>query len=255
MSVPSRISDLLPVPHGFFGREGGVSTGAMASLQCGFGADDDLPLIRENRRIVADSLIVGAGLASVRQVHGTAVVRASGEPAEDERPEADAIVSSELGLLIGILTADCAPVLLCDAKAGVVGAAHAGWKGALGGVCEAVVAGMERIGARRENIAAAVGPCIARASYEVDEGFRRRFLDADDENERFFADGRDGHAQFDLEGFVASRLAAAGAGRVDLMGEDTYAQPQRYYSYRRATHRGEPSYGRQISVIGLPPVR
>ena len=171
--------------------------------------------------------------------------------ADDARPKADAMVTDRPGLVLGILTADCAPVLLADREAGVVGAAHAGWKGALGGVVEATVAQMERLGADRARIAAAVGPCIARRSYEVDEGFLRRFAESDPEHERFFGLGREGHHQFDLEGFVLARLAAAGLTRIEAMGEDTYSQPERFFSYRRATHKGEPDYGRQISLIAL----
>ena len=157
------------------------------------------------------------------------------------------------GLLLGILTADCAPVLFADTDAGVVAAAHAGWKGAIGGVTDATIAAMETLGADRSRIVAAIGPCIARASYEVDDGFARRFADHDPANDRFFAPGRDGHHQFDLEAYVAHRLAAAGLSRIEAMGLDTYADPDRFYSYRRATHRHEADYGRQISVIGLRP--
>ena len=159
------------------------------------------------------------------------------------------MVTATPGLALGILTADCAPVLLADAQARVIGAAHAGWKGALGGVVDATVAAMEKIGASRSRIAAAVGPCIARRSYEVDQAFFERFVGEDGQNERFFAGGREGHHQFDLEAFVVSRLADSGLGRVEALGEDTYSQPDRFYSFRRATHRGEPSYGRQISLI------
>lgn len=249
---PFKTSRFLDVPHGFFGREGGVSTGAMASLQCGFGADDDIDSIRQNRARVVEAALPGAGLASLWQVHGTAVVHAKGAPSEDERPEADALVTDRPGVLLGILTADCASARSTGAQSGVVGAAHAGWRGALAGVTDAVIAGMEQLGADRTRIAAAIGPAIARPSYEVDEGFRSRFLGADPENERFFTEGRAGHAQFDLEAYLAARLAAAGIENVECLGEDTYSQPDRYYSYRRATHQGEPSYGRQISVIGLP---
>jgi YfiH family protein len=154
--------------------------------------------------------------------------------------------------LLGILTADCVPVLLADAQAGVVGAAHAGWKGALGGVTDATIAAMEELGARRDRIAAAIGPCIARASYEVDDAFAARFEQADPTNERFFAAGRAGHQQFDIEAYVLARLAAAGVVRIEALGRDTYANPQSFFSYRRATHRGEPDYGREISLIGLP---
>ncbi len=251
MSVPFVTSAALDVPHGFLGREGGVSTGAMASLQCGLGADDDSAAIRENRARAAHAVLPGAALASVRQVHGIHTVTVTGPIADDAREAADALVTDRPGILLGILTADCAPVLLADRAAGVVGAAHAGWKGALGGVCASVVTAMVRLGADRDNIAAAVGPCIARASYEVDERFFARFTDQDAAHERFFSAGAPGHHQFDLEAFVGAQLAEAGIRHVELLGEDTYAQPDRYYSYRRATHRGEPDYGRQIALIGL----
>ena len=166
------------------------------------------------------------------------------------RPQADALVTDRPGVLLGILTADCAPVLLANADAGVVGAAHAGWKGALAGVTDAVIAAMERIGARRERIVAAIGPCIAQASYEVDQAFQDRFCAEDSANYRFFAAA--GKPHFDLEGYVAHRLRSAGIGQVEALHLDTYADPGRFYSYRRATHRGEPDYGRQVSLIGLP---
>ena len=171
---------------------------------------------------------------------------------ERSRPRADAMVTDRPGLALGILTADCAPVLLADREAGVIGAAHAGWRGAFTGVIEATVAAMEGLGADRSRIAAAVGPAIARKSYEVDEAFFRRFAEAEPVNEHFFTPGRDGHHQFDLEGYVLSRLAEAGVRRVEALGLDTYADPARFYTYRRATHRGEPTYGRQISIIALP---
>jgi len=168
-----------------------------------------------------------------------------------ERPRADALVTRTPGLALAILTADCAPVLLADREAGVIAAAHAGWKGAIGGVTDATVAAMESLGAQRARIAAAIGPCIARASYEVDDGFVARFAEADPANEHFFAPGRPGHAQFDLEAYVAHRLAAAGVTRIDCLGLDTYADEARFYSFRRATHRREADYGRQISLIAL----
>ena len=154
-------------------------------------------------------------------------------------------------MLLGIVTADCAPVLLADSQAGVVGAAHAGWKGAFTGVIENTLDAMSALGARRENIAAAIGPCIAQASYEVDDGFAARFTGADAENARFFAAGRPGHCHFDLEAYVARRLEMAGIARIEPLGLDTLGAPERFYSYRRATLRGEPAYGRQISLIGL----
>jgi polyphenol oxidase len=174
------------------------------------------------------------------------------EPWRDaERPRADAMVTDRPGFALGILTADCAPVLFADGEAGIVGAAHAGWKGAIGGVTDATLTAMEKLGARRDRIVAAIGPCIARASYEVDAAFQRNFEQHDPANERFFAPARDGHAQFDLEAYVANRLALAGVRTAEMLGLDTYALEDRFYSFRRATHRGEPDYGRQIAIIGL----
>lgn len=243
-----RSSLLGEVPHGFLGRRGGVSTGVCAGLNVGLGSGDDPAAIEENRRRAVAAVLPNARLVTVYQVHSSDCVVAESWA---ERPKADAIVTDRPGLLLGILTADCAPVLLADAQAGVVGAAHAGWKGALAGVTDSTIEAMERLGARRERIAAAIGPCIARASYEVDDAFARHFEEADPENERFFAAGRPGHHRFDLEAYVAARLAAAGIGRVDALGLDTYADESRFYSFRRATHRGEPDYGRQISLIGV----
>lgn len=237
--------------HGFLGRRGGVSEGVCAGLNVGLGSADDREAIRENRRRAVAAVAPGAALVTLHQVHSADAIHVTGPYPDEARPKADAMVTDRPGLVLGILTADCAPVLLADRDSGVVAAAHAGWKGALGGVVEATVAGMERLGAERGRIAAAVGPCIARKSYEVDDGFLRRFAEADPEAERFFALGREGHRQFDLEGFVLSRLAAAGLTRIEALGEDTYSQPERFFSFRRATHRCEADYGRQISLIGL----
>lgn len=249
----ARAGVLAGVPHGFFGRTGGVSTGAVASLNCGLGAGDDPAAVAENRRRAGEAVLPGGRMVGVYQVHSPLCVTVAEPWDDDARPEADALVTDRPGLLLAIVTADCAPVLLADREAGVVGAAHAGWKGAVGGVCEATVASMEALGARRERIEAAIGPCIAQASYEVDEAFRAGFLTEDAAHDRFFKAGRPGHCQFDLEGFVAARLAACGVGRVEATGLDTLSMPARYYSYRRATLAGEPAYGRQISLIGLPP--
>ena len=239
------------VTHGFLGRRGGVSTGIVAGLNVGTGSADDPALIAENRRRAAEAVLPGARLVTLYQVHSPDAVAVI-EPFDERlRPHADALVTDRPGLALGILTADCAPVLLADREAGVVGAAHAGWKGAIGGVTDSTIALMETLGAKRERIAAAVGPCIARASYEVDENFFRRFVETDPANERFFADGKPGHHQFDLEAYVAHRLAAAGIRTVETLGLDTYSNENRFYSFRRATHRGEPDYGRQISIIGL----
>lgn len=240
------------ISHGFLGRRGGVSEGICAGLNVGWGSDDDRAAIAENRRRAVAAVAPGAALVTVHQIHSPEVITIDAPWPDDNRPRADAMVTDRPGLALGILTADCAPVLLADREAGVIGAAHAGWKGAFAGVVEATVAAMERLGADRARIAAAVGPCIARKSYEVDEGFFRRFAEAEPENERFLAAGeREGHHLFDLEGFVLSRLAAAGLDRIEALGEDTYAQPDRFFSYRRATHKGEPDYGRQISLVAL----
>jgi YfiH family protein len=245
-----RAAALDGAPHGFLGRRGGVSDGLHTGLNVGIGSDDDPARVAENRRLAAEAVLPNAFLCTCYQVHSAEVVTVT-EPLA-ERPRGDALVTNRPGLLLGILTADCAPVLLADPKAGVIGAAHAGWKGALADVTDATIAAMEALGARRDRIAAAVGPCIARASYEVDAAFRRRFTAEDEANERFFTDGaREDHAQFDLEAYVAARLAAAGLRRVETLGLDTYADADRFFSYRRATHRGEPDYGRQISLIGV----
>ncbi|WP_194954743.1 peptidoglycan editing factor PgeF [Sphingopyxis solisilvae] len=242
---------LADIPHGFFGRRGGVSTGELASLNCGLGSGDDPALIAENRRRVADAVLPGAALTGVYQVHGNRCVIVDETTDLTARPEADALATRTPGILLGILTADCVPVLFADRDAGVIGAAHAGWKGALAGVTDATLTAMESLGATRANTAAAIGPCIGRASYEVDDGFVQRFTDADRANERFFAAGKPGHAMFDIAAYVAARLAAAGVTRIAIGGQDTYAEADDYFSYRRACHKNENSYGRQLSVIGL----
>lgn len=240
------------VAHGFLGRRGGVSTGVVAGLNTGLGSGDDPAAIAENRARAVQAVLPGAALCGLYQIHSASVVRVLTAFPDGERPQGDAMVTERPNILLGILTADCAPVLLADREAGVVGAAHAGWKGALAGVTDATIAQMEKLGARAERIAAAVGPCIARASYEVDMGFVERFCATDPENERFFAENRPGHARFDLEAYVVHRLAAAGVRRIEALGQDTYAQEDRFFSFRRATHRGEADYGRQLSVIGIP---
>ena len=247
-----RSAALGAIPHGFLGRRGGVSTGLHAGLNVGWGSDDERAAIAQNRARAVAAVLPGAALVTVHQVHSPDVVTVTAPWPDDARPPADALVTDRPGLLLGMLTADCAPVLLADRHAGVIGAAHAGWKGALAGVTDATVAAMEALGAQRGRIAAAVGPCIAQASYEVDDDFEARFVVADTFNARFFRMGREGHAWFDLEGYVAARLESAGVGTVERLGFDTYADPSRFFSYRRATHRGEPGYGRQIALIGLP---
>lgn len=252
MSAPFITAPTLDgITHGFFGRRGGVSTGDLASLNCGLGSGDDPALIAENRRRVADAVLPGAALTGVYQVHGNRCIIVDDKSDLTARPEADALATRTPGIVLGILTADCVPVLFADRDTGVIGAAHAGWKGALAGVTDATLAAMESLGARRANIAAAIGPCIGRASYEVDDAFVERFTTADPANERFFAAAKPGHAMFDIAAYVAARLAAAGLTRIAIGGQDTYALQQDYFSYRRACHKGENSYGRQLSVIGL----
>ena len=244
-----RSEALAGVPHGFLGRRGGVSVGSIAGLNVGLGAEDDSEAVNENRRRAVAAVLPGARLATVYQVHSAYVAEVREPWPQDERPRADAMVTDRPGLLLGIVTADCAPVLFADRDAGVIGAAHAGWRGAHTGVIENTLAAMERLGAERPRIAAAIGPAISQASYEVDASFRQQVgAGAED----FFSPGRPGHWQFDLEGYVARRLKEQGVGEIEPLSLDTYAEPDRFFSYRRATHRGEPNYGRQFSLIGLP---
>jgi YfiH family protein len=240
------------LPHGFLGRRGGTSVGHMAGLNVGFGSSDDRRAIAENRRLAVAAVLPGAELATVHQIHSAQVVVADRVWTIEERPRADAMVTDVANILLGILTADCAPVLFGDEDAGVIGAAHAGWRGALAGVTDATIEAMEQLGAQRENIHAAIGPCIAQPSYEVDEEFRSRFLDDDAENVRFFASAVGEKPHFDLEAYVIHRLLEAGVGEVEALGLDTYSDPGRFFSFRRSTHRGEADYGRQLSAIGIP---
>jgi len=237
--------------HGFLGRSGGASTGIYAGLNVGLGSDDDRDVILENRRHAKEAVLPESELVTVHQVHSPDVVTVTKAFALDDRPHVDAMVTNRPGLLLGILTADCVPVLFCDSTAGVIGAAHAGWKGAIGGVTDNTIAAMETLGADRANITCAIGPCIAQVSYEVDVAFYDRFMQADASNKIFFETGKVGHFQFDIERYVAHRLAAAGITNREKLALDTYANEDRFYSYRRSCHRSEPGYGRQISLIGL----
>ena len=237
--------------HGFLGRAGGLSEGIYAGLNIGLGSDDDRETIMANRRRATEAVLPGSELVTVHQVHSADVVTVTGPLPFDQRPQADAMVTDQPNLLLGILTADCVPVLFHDPEANVIGAAHAGWKGALAGVTDNVIMAMTALGADHDNIACAVGPCIAQPSYEVDAGFRTRFLDADPDNDRFFAAGKPDHFQFDIEAYVGARLQTAGITKIDKLGLDTYANEDRYFSYRRSCHRGEAGYGRQISLIGM----
>ena len=237
-----RAAALATVPHGFLGRDAG---------DCGLGSGQDPALAATNRRAAADFILPGAPLATVYQIHSpTAAIVTEALP-DDQRPRADALVTATPGLILGIVTADCAPVLLADVEAGVIAAAHAGWRGAVAGVTDQAIAAMLTLGARGDRIVAAVGPCIARPSYEVDHAFAERLLADDSSNEEFLSGGPRGQPHFDLEAYVAGRLAAAGVRRIEALGLDTYALEDRFFSYRRATHRAEPTYGRQLSLIAL----
>jgi len=251
----SNLADAGGVSHGFFGREGGVSKGIYASLNCGYGSSDEAEFVRENRARVAGRL--GAQedrLITVYQIHSAEAVTVTAPWPRNEAPHADAMVTAVKGIALGVLAADCAPVLFADSEAGVIGSAHAGWKGALGGVIEATVEAMERLGARRARIRAAVGPCIGQASYEVGAEFLTRFAEADAASRRFFRpSARAGHSLFDLPGFVVARLQAAEVGDIASLNMCTYEYAERYFSFRRTTHRGESDYGRNLSAIMLVP--
>lgn len=236
------------IRHGFFTRQGGVSTGIYASLNGGPGSKDDPKSVAENRRRIARYLDVET-LLSLHQIHSNKVVTVH-EPWAAERPKADAMVTNQPGIALGILTADCAPVLFADREAGVIGAAHSGWKGAVGGVLEATIEAMLHLGARRGRIAAVIGPVISQRAYEVGPEFVEKFLDEERDNGRFFAGGKGDRAMFDLPGFCLSRLRAAGVS-VEWTGDCTHSDPSRFFSYRRACQKGEADYGRLVAAIVL----
>jgi YfiH family protein len=239
------------IRHGFFTRKGGVSAGLYDGLNVGMGSGDERASVTENRARVAQWMGVAPdALVSVHQIHSPEVIVVT-EPWGAERPKADAMVTTTPGIAIGVLTADCGPVLFADVGARVIGAAHAGWKGALTGVLESTIAAMEGLGAKRESILAELGPSISRRNYEVGPEFVARFVEASPGNERYFAPSpKPGHAWFDLNRYTVDRLSAAGV-KAGFLDRCTYAEEENFYSYRRATHRGEPDYGRQISAIVL----
>jgi polyphenol oxidase len=247
------LAQLRNVRHGFFTRQGGVSEGIYASLNGGLGSQDAADRVAENRRRMEQALDVAVGhLVTAYQIHSADVIVAERPWTRENAPRADGIVTRVPGLAVGASTADCGPVLFGDDDAGVVGAAHAGWKGALTGILEAVIGAMENLGARRSNIVAAIGPLIRQANYEVGPEFVARFSAESEGAEAFFAPSdREGHSQFDLPGFIRARLAAARIARIDDLGLCTYADPDRFFSYRRTTHRRESDYGRHISAIAL----
>lgn len=252
---PFRKADALKAPgiaHAFFGRKGGVSSGFYDSLNCGPGSSDLRTSVIENRARATAALSPKAKLVTLYQMHSAQAVTVCAPWEIADNPKADAIATNKRGIALGILTADCAPILLADAQAHVIGAAHAGWGGALAGVTESVVAAMESLGAKREQITAAIGPCISQPSYEVGPEFKPRFVAANSANERFFQPSRrEGHWQFELPAYVAHRLRQSGIGKVDTIARCTYANEADFFSYRRTTHRKEADYGRQLSAIML----
>jgi YfiH family protein len=244
------------ISHGFFGRRGGVSEGIYASLNCGPGSNDRRTNVIENRDRVLARLANGeaTSLVTLYQIHSAQAVIVEKPWDIGQAPQADAMVTDIPGIALGILTADCAPVLLVDNKARVIGAAHAGWKGAVGGVIASVVDTMESLGARRDRISAAIGPAIGQDNYEVGPEFRTRFVEIDSANARYFSSSpKPEHFQFDLEAYVARRLADSGVGNVESLSTCTYARAEDFFSFRRTTHRGEVDYGRDISAILLRP--
>ena len=255
MTFASSLLSAIPgLRHAFFTREGGVSSGIYEGLNGGLGSHDDAAHVAENRRRMAEQMgVAAAQFVTVHQVHSPDVVEATGPWPTETRPRADAIVTRIEGLAIGVTTADCGPILFADPAARVIGAAHAGWKGALTGVLESTIEAMEKLGADRGSIVTAIGPLIRQPSYEVGGEFVERFLDADTKNAKFFVPSvRASHSMFDLAAFIRKRLEKAGVLMIDDIGVDTYAD-ERFYSYRRSVHRKEPDYGRHVHAIALEP--
>jgi polyphenol oxidase len=253
MTLASPLLSAIPgLRHAFFTREGGVSDGFYSSLNGGLGSSDDPGNVAENRRRMAEQMgVIPENFLSAWQIHSPDAVVATGPWEGASRPRADAIVTRTEGLAVGVTAADCGPILFVDPNARVIGAAHAGWKGALSGVLESTVEAMEKLGAERGGIVAAIGPLIRQHSYEVGGEFVERFIAADAENTAFFLPGsREGHAMFDLAGFIRMRLENTGVLMIDDIGVDTYSD-ERFYSYRRSVHRKEPDYGRHVHAIAL----
>ena len=253
MTLGSPLLSAVPgLRHAFFSREGGISAGIYAGLNGGLGSSDDPANVAENRRRMAEQMgVAPSHFLGVHQIHSPDAVVATGPWEGASRPRADALVTRTEGLAIGVTAADCGPTLFVDPIARVIGAAHAGWKGALTGVLESTIGAMEKLGAERAGIVAAIGPLIRQHSYEVGNEFVGRFLDADAENALFFIPAaREGHAMFDLAGFIRKRLENAGVLMIDDVGIDTYSD-ERFFSYRRSVHRHEPDYGRHVHAIVL----
>jgi YfiH family protein len=253
MLQAASLSGLPGIRHAFFTRTGGVSTGCYESLNGGTGSDDVPERVTENRaRMAAAVGVTATRLITAYQIHSPTVVTTDRPWDTNARPKADAIVTRVAGLAIAVTTADCGPILFADPVAGVIGAAHAGWRGALAGVAEATIDAMEACGADRTHIVAALGPMIRQANYEVGPEFLPQFRNDDAANERFFKPAaRAGHALFDLAGYIAARIAAADVRRIDDVGHCTYARPDLFFSYRRSVHRGESDYGRHLNAIAL----
>lgn len=253
MSLEILTSDALTAKHGFFTRKGGASSGVYAGLNCGRGSNDEPAHVQTNRALVADALQVDVNnLHSVHQVHSSQVVTLT-DDCDPIQAKADAMVTDRTGIALGILTADCAPILFSDPHLGVIGAAHSGWKGAIGGIAQATVKAMEDLGAKRENITAVVGPTISQRAYEVGPEFFEDFIAHDTAYSRFFAQGVKDRMQFDLPAFCLYQLREAGVGHCEWNGHCTYSDQGRFYSYRHACHNNHADYGRLISVIRLQP--
>lgn len=253
--MPNPMLEIITAPeitttHGFFTRKGGASSGIFAGLNCGTGSSDQSEIVALNRGRVAQAMAVDLGqLVTVHQIHSPDVVTLTA--ASPDRPRADAMVTATPGIVLGILTADCQPVLFHDPRAGVIGAAHAGWKGAQAGVLEATLTAMQALGARAEDTTAIIGPTISQRAYEVGQEFFETFVDDDPKAARFFINGAAGRYQFDLPGYGLDRLRSAGVGQARWTGHCTYSDPDRFFSYRRTTHAGEADYGRLIATIRL----
>ena len=245
------LSKIPKVTHVFFTRNGGVSDGIYASLNCGYGSNDDLEKVTENRRRVAEKM--GGGTpCTVHQTHSPDAVIVSDVWEYKDAPKADALVTNKTGIILGILTADCLPILFADGKNGVIAAAHSGWKGAITGVIENTIDKMQQVGAEIPGICASIGPAISQKSYEVGAEFLARFVEHDAGNERFFIKSpQDNHYMFDLPGYATHRLKKAGISQINIIAQDTYFNDNEFFSYRRSCKRGEPAYGRQISTIML----
>jgi len=250
MTLEILTSDALPVKHGFFTRKGGASSGVFAGLNCGQGSTDQSEIVAINRTRVAEAMgVLPEHLVGVHQVHSATAVTVDAPLAE--KPRADALVTRTPGIALSVLTADCQPVLFADAQAGVIGAAHAGWRGALDGVLDATIDAMEALGARRDHINAVIGPAISQRAYEVGPEFLDSFMAEDPEYARYFINGNGDRMLFDLPGFGLNRLRAAGVGHAEWTRHCTFSDPDRFYSYRRTTHAKEADYGRLIAAISL----